>query len=302
MILEAEHAVTISHPEKVLWPQIGFTKIDYIRYLIDASPYLLQHLNNRPLTVIRFPDGVNSESFFQKDAPKGTPPWVTTTPVWSPDRQDYIHYILVDSVATLIWLGNLACLEFHIGFTTTQNEELPTHIAFDLDPTVPGFERVRAVALKLHELLDGLQLTNRVKTSGATGLQVFIPLKIGYTFEDTKVFTEAVAQYLSATLPDLVTLERLKKNRGNKVYVDIPQHGSGRTLIAPYSARSTSDAKVSTPITWAELAQGAVPEDFTVAEVPSRLKTTGDLFQFKTKADIAPILQFLQHHTMLEMS
>lgn len=295
MILEAEHPVTVSNPEKVLWPQIGITKLEYIRYLIDMSPWLLKHLFDRALTVIRFPDGVDAESFFQKDAPKGTPDWVRTTPVWSPDRKDYIHYVLADSVATLIWLGNLACLEFHVGFTTVRDEGVPTHIAFDLDPTVPGFERVRTVALALHDLLDRLQLPSCPKTSGATGLQVFIPLRHGYSFEDTKVFTEAVAQYLKAQLPELVTLERFKKDRGDKVYIDVPQHGSGRTLIAPYSPRSTADAKVSTPVSWAELEQGAVPEDFTIVNIADRMKTTGDLFEFESGVNLNPILEFLEH-------
>ena len=279
-----------------MWPEQGITKADYVKYLIDVSPWLLPHLQNRPLTVIRYPQGVHGHAFYQKNAPTGTPDWVKTAPIWSEDRKDMIHYVIVDSLASLIWLGNLACLEFHVGFTTLLQPNHPTAVAFDLDPTVPGFEPVREVALTLHQLLKRLHLPHIPKTSGATGLQVFIPLTRGHSYEDTRVFTKAVAEYLLKRLPRIVTLERLTRNRKDKVYVDYPQHGASRTLIAPYSARARNHATVSTPLRWDELERGVTPEDFTILNVPGRLKKQGDPFTVPYQASLREITAFLKNH------
>jgi bifunctional non-homologous end joining protein LigD len=292
--IAAEYPVKVTNPNKLLWPDAGITKVGYMQYLAEVAPYMLPHLKGRPLTMIRFPDGVNGHSFYQKDAPQGTPEWVKTVARWSSDRNDDLHSVLVDSIATLLWLANIGCLEMHIGFTTIDHPDQPTHIAFDLDPSVPGFEPVREVAMCLHELLDGLGLPHVAKTSGATGLQVFLPLAQGYSFADTRLFTKAVADYLASTLSRIVTLERLKKNRGNKVYVDYPQHGSTRTLIAPYSARATKRATVSTPLRWSELAAGAVPTDFTIHSVPNRLQRVGDLMDIGPGIALEDIVSFLR--------
>ncbi|WDL97229.1 non-homologous end-joining DNA ligase [Alicyclobacillus sp. ALC3] len=280
MEIQAEHTVAVSNPDKLLWPEAGISKARYMQYLVDVSPWLLRHLQDRPITMIRYPDGVHGHSFYQKDSPAGTPEWVRTVPVWSEDREDYIHPVVIDSVASLLWLANLGCLEMHVGFATVRDPNTPTTIAFDLDPTAPGFERVRKVALALHAVLSDLNLPHVAKTSGATGLQVFIPLAnddAPHDYATTRVFTSAVAQHLGELLPEDVTLERLKKNRGEKVYVDYPQHGHNRTLIAPYSARATKTANVSAPVLWDELEQGVVPEDFTVLNMADRVHQVGDL-------------------------
>lgn len=297
MQIQAEHPVAITNPEKLLWPEANVSKAHYMEYLTEVAPVILPHLKDRPLTMIRYPHGIHGHSFYQKSMPTGTPDWVTTTPVWSSDRADVIHCILVDSVATLLWLANLACLELHVGFTTVQNPEEPTAIAFDLDPSVPGFEPVREVAMTLHGLLQRLDLPHTAKTSGATGLQVFIPLAPGHSFADTRVFTRAVADYLLQKLPTIVTLERLKQNRGQKVYVDYPQHGQNRTLIAPYSARATVHATVSTPLTWGEVGRSTtVPEDFTIHNVARRVAQMGDLLRRDSGVKLKGIVDFLSQH------
>jgi bifunctional non-homologous end joining protein LigD len=296
MQLMAEFPVTVTHPDKLLWPKAGITKAQYMQYLAQVAPYMLPYLRRRPLTMIRYPDGVDGHSFYQKDCPAGKPEWVTTAAIWSADRKAEIHYVLVDSVATLLWLANLGCLELHVGFATVDLPEEPTHVAFDLDPSVPGFESVRQVALQLHQLLQRLGLPCVAKTSGATGLQVFIPLAPGHRFADTRVFTKAVAKYLQETMPNVVTLERLTKNRGHKVYVDYPQHGHNRTLIAPYSARATDRATVSTPLRWSELMTGAVPEQFTIHSVPNRLRAVGDLMDCGEGVVLGEIVSFLRRH------
>ncbi|MCF8563790.1 non-homologous end-joining DNA ligase [Alicyclobacillus tolerans] len=293
MQLEAEYPVLITHPEKLLWPEAKVSKVQYIQYMIRMAPWLLPHLKDRPLTLIRFPNGIHGHSFYQKNRPQGTPEWMTTVPIWSTDRNDVIHYILADSVAALIWLANMACLEFHVGFTTVDRPEEPKAVAFDLDPTIKGFEPVREVALAIHGLLTRLGLSHVAKTSGATGLQVFVPLAPGHTYAQTRLFTKAVADYLLHTLPNVVTLERLTKNRGRKVYVDYLQHGPTRTLIAPYSPRATVHATVSCPLSWRELEAGAVPEQFTVNNVPERVEQIGDLMNCGPAANLRAIASFL---------
>lgn len=296
MQLKAEHPVTITHPDKLLWPEAGVTKLAYMQYLVAVAPFLLQQVQDRPLTMIRYPHGIHGHHFYQKDAPTGTPEWVKTVPIWSVDREDMIHAVVVDSVATLLWLANLACLEMHVGFATIQKPDHPTSIAFDLDPSVPGFEPVREVALAIHGLLDQLGLPHVAKTSGATGLQIFIPIVPEYSWAQTKLFTTAVAEYVAQKNPHCVTLERLTKNRGSKVYIDYPQHGNRRTLIAAYSARANAYAKVSAPLGWDELSSGTAPEDLTIQSVPSRIDTHGDLMNCGAPADLTEVLLFLEKH------
>jgi bifunctional non-homologous end joining protein LigD len=297
MQIDAEYPVMVTNPDKPLWPELNITKLDYMHYLVTVAPSMLNHLRNRALTMIRYPHGIHGHSFYQKDAAVGTPDWVTTVPIWSTDRKDVIHYVVVDSIATLLWLANLGCLEMHVGFATVEEPDRPTSIAFDLDPTVPGFEPVREIGLAIHDLLTQLKLPHVAKTSGATGLQIFVPIRPEYDFAATKVFTKAVTDYVAQRLPALVTLERLTKNRGTKVYVDYPQHGQNRTLIAPYSTRANEQAKVSTPIGWSELERGCVPEDFTLLTVPSRLTKYGDLMDCGPPATLEEIMKFLQQHT-----
>jgi len=292
--IQAEYPVTISNPEKLLWPEVGVTKAHYMQYLVDMAPLFLKQLANRPLTMIRFPHGIHGHHFFQKNCPVNKPEWIQTTPIWSSDRQDVIHSILVDSIATLLWLANAACLEMHVGFDTITHPNEPDVIAFDLDPTRHEFDKVRKTALLLHEILENLQLPHGVKTSGATGLQIFVPLTPGHTFNSTRTFTKTIAEYALQQFPEIITLERLTKNRGNKVYIDYPQHGQKRTLIAAYSARATKLATVSAPLTWAELRAGACPEDFTIFKMRNRIDQIGDLFDFPIRSSLSDFASLLE--------
>ncbi|WP_067935275.1 non-homologous end-joining DNA ligase [Alicyclobacillus kakegawensis] len=291
--MRTQRGEILTNPHKLMWPKAGVTKLDYARYLLALAPYMLPHLRRRPITMVRYPDGVAGPSFYQRDVPPGAPDWVRTVPVWSDERQAHIHYVLVENPETLLWLANLACLELHIGFTRAGNDQEPVAVAFDLDPSVPGFEPVREVAMRLHELLSDLNLPHVAKTSGATGLQVFIPLVPGHTFAETRTFTRKVAHYLEQQLPRWVTLERRKRDRGDKVYVDYPQFGRHRTLIAPYSARATERATVSAPITWDELARGACPEWFRIDNMAERVQRVGDLMTQQPPADLTEVLRLL---------
>jgi bifunctional non-homologous end joining protein LigD len=294
MVIQAEHPVHVTNPDKLLWPAAGVRKRDYLEYLAKMAPVMLPHLRDRALTVVRWPDGVDGSHFYQKDAPSHTPEWVRREAVWSSDRQDWIHYIVADSTATLLWLGNSAALELHTGFSRVTAPDLPDVIAFDLDPSAPGFEPVREVALALCQVLDELGLPSVPKLSGATGIQVLIPVRPTATYEQWRPFTRTVGEYLARRLPRWVTLERLKRDRGDKVYVDTPQHGKSRTLIAPYSARALQRATVAAPLTWQELEQGAVPEQFTVWSVPDRVAQVGDILTSVAPVNPEPIVSFFR--------
>lgn len=264
------HTMTITNPYKPLWPEANVTKLDYIRYLLLVSSPLLAYAKDRLLTVIRYPHGIHDKHFYQKNAPEYSPPWLATS-VWENTR-----YVLCNDQATLIWMANQAALEWHVSFHLAQNE-MPTELVFDLDPSTDDFSVVTEAAMLLKELLDELQLPSSVKTSGASGLQIYIPIELRYTFEQTREVGQFIASYLVSKHPKLLTIERLIKNRGTKLYIDYLQHWRGKTLPAPYSTRAKVHATVSTPLHWSEVPH-IHPTDFTVHNVPDRLKAQGDLF------------------------
>ncbi|WP_223700596.1 DNA ligase D [Sutcliffiella deserti] len=290
--LDLPKSVQITHPEKPLWEEPFFSKLDYLQYLTEASPFLLPFLKNRLLTVIRYPHGMSGEKFYQKNRPDYAPEYVETS------VNDGIHYIVCNNLETLVWLGNQLAIELHIPFQKT-GSLLPCEIVFDLDPPSEKFFANAVIgALMMKEIFDQLQLASFVKTSGRKGLQVYIPLpEETFTYEQTRKFTEFVANYLVSKEPELFTIERLKKNRGTRVYVDFIQHAEGKTIIAPYSLRENSLPTVATPLNWSEVNQGLRPKQFTVSNVLERLKEKGDPFHsYHLKQDRQPfdkVLSFL---------
>lgn len=286
--LEIEgHKVTITHPDKLLWPEMGIRKIDYLHYLIDIAPYLLPYTRHRLLTIIRYPHGISGHSFFQKNRPSYAPEWLQSR------RWHETDYLLLNDLATLVWLGNQACLEFHIPFDRHASS-CPSELAFDLDPPdVSHFDLVRETALQVKQVLDSLGLFCLAKTSGASGLQIYVPLEERYTYHQTRQISHFLAQYLADRYPQTITIERLIKNRGQKLYFDYLQHGEGRTLPAPYSPRARKEATVSTPVTWEEIKQGFTPKDFTMTTIRERLQHKGDLF--------APLLKEEHKQTLDEL-
>lgn len=286
-----EYELEISNPDKLLFPQVGITKWNYVLYLTQLAPYLLPYTKNRLLTTIRYPDGVDQEHFYQKNCPKKRPPYIETVQI------DDTEYILLNNLPTLIWLANLACLEFHVSFHLAEQLDVPTDIVFDLDPSTPEFGPVQETALRLYELLQSLGLTAFPKTSGATGLQVYIPIQNQYTFEQTRKITHFIAQYLAQRYPNFITIERFVKDRGDKVYVDYLQHWTKKTLIAPYSPRARAMASVSAPIEWSELERMKSPSDFTLPIMVERIVQKGDLFApilKGSKQNLDDILSFIE--------
>jgi bifunctional non-homologous end joining protein LigD len=284
------HTLSITNPDKPLWPEAGVTKLDYIRYLLLVAAPLLSYAKDRLLTVIRYPHGIHDKSFYQKNVPEYAPSWIATKD-WENTR-----YALCNDQATMIWMANQAALEWHVAFHLAQ-DEVPTELVFDLDPSTDDFSVVIESALLVKELLDELQLPSVVKTSGASGLQIYVPIERRYTFEETRQVGNFIATYLASKHPDLVTIERLVKNRGTKLYIDYLQHWRGKTLPAPYSTRAKVHATVSAPLRWEEVPH-IHPTDFTVHTMPERLRTLGDLFEPISRpvhlASLDGILSFLQ--------
>ncbi len=263
----------LSNPEKLLWPEAGIRKIDYLARMIELSPYLLPHAENRLLTTIRYPHGIHGESFFAKNLPDYAPKWMSKH-AWND-----IEYALLDSVPTLAWFVNLAALEFHTSFNTYKKEDNPTSIVFDLDPSQgQHFEDVIEVALLIKETLDSLAITGYIKTSGATGMQLYIPTGGKYDYETARKINEFFGHYFAQKYPQKITVERLVEKRGTKLYFDFLQMWQGKTITMVYSPRAREKATISMPVTWDEVKKGITPDNFTLNNAIDRLNKTGDLF------------------------
>lgn len=268
-----EQEIKITNPQKVLWPELGIRKIDYLKVLIELSPYLLPHSTDYMLMLLRFPNGIDQKAFYQKKAAAHTPEWIDTI------KKDGDNYINLNSRKTLVWLGNSAALEFHVGFNKI-NEDLISALVFDLDPSEgQTFDQVVEVALKIHEVLKSLSVNSLIKTSGATGLQIFIPTGNKYTYEQGRNINTFFANYFAGKFPNLITIERSVKKRGKLLYFDYLQMWRGKNMICVYSPRAVKSAAVSTPVTWEELDKGIKPGDFNILNIMKRLKAKGDLFK-----------------------
>lgn len=262
--------VDISKTDKIFWPKVKFTKGDLLIYLRDISPYMLPFLYERALTIIRCPDGVTEESFFQKSLPDYAPAFIKSI------QTDDKNLIVCNSLDSLIWFGNHGSIEFHVPFQRVTQQD-PVEIAFDLDPPEQQkFHLAVEAALLIKHLLDDLGLISFVKTSGNKGLQIHLPIEAGsMSYQETAKFTEAVALTIEKEAPTKFTTERMKKNRKGRLYIDYVQHGRDKTLIAPYSPRMTEDGTVATPLYWEELNEKLTPNQFTIKNVVERIETIG---------------------------
>lgn len=268
----------LSNLDKTLWPEDGYTKAHFLHYLAAVGPSMLPHYRGRPLVLTRYPDGIHGESFYQKDCPDHAPPWVRTYPYWSKDSRRWIRFILCDDLPTLVWVGNLAGIEMHPWLSTARDPLHPNLMVLDIDPAAPaGFEEAREVAFLLKAVLDGLGLAGFPKTSGATGIHVYVPVEPRYPYRAVAGLVRAMGEYLLRRHPRLITMERAVARRTGHVYVDYLQNVLGKTLAGPYSPRPLAGASVSCPVTWAEL-ETARPADFTIITVPERVARLGDPF------------------------
>ena len=252
---------------KILYPEMRITKARVIEYYIKIAPKILKCLADRPAVLARFPNGVDKEGFYEKDAPSGTPVWVKIYTKYSESAERMIAYIICNDLDTLVWLGNLAALEIHITLSRTKAFESPDFVLLDVDPEPPlGFDDVVNVALMLKEKLDDLGVHSYIKTSGKKGMHAIIPVKEGYTFQQTREFAHEIGRRL-AKESELIVSEFSRSREPGTVFIDYLQNSRGRTMICPYGLRATAQATVSTPLDWGEVKKGLKPEDFTLFSV-----------------------------------
>ena len=282
----------LSNLDKVLYPEPGFTKGQVIDYYIQIAPALLPHVKNRALTLKRYPNGVREPFFYEKRCPAFRPPWVKTAPIWSTGNQETIHYCLVNDLPTLVWAANLADLEIHTSLACWKNPDRPTMMVFDLDPGPPAdIVACSEVGLWLREFFEDKSLECFAKTSGSKGLQVYVPLNTSITFDQTKSYSRALAEQLSAQHPDKVLFRWEKRLRPGKVLIDWSQNDAHKTTVCVYSLRAKEQPTVSTPVTWKEVenclqTRKAERLRFETGDVLTRVKESGDLF--------APVVELKQ--------
>lgn len=270
------HRVPVKNLDKIFWPAEGYTKADVMRYYSDIWPFISPHLYQRPVSLVRYPDGITGPFFYQKDVPN-PPAWLDTVPISSDDR--LIHYALINNLESLIWAVNLGCIEVHPWLSRIDQLDKPTYIIIDLDPMEPAiFGDAVKVGLLMQILLKELSLQAFPKISGATGLHIYIPITPSYSFKQTSTFVKRLGELIIKTYPNLATNERKIANRAGKVYIDHLQNLSGKTIASVYSIRPFPGAPVSTPVTWEELPD-CHPSMFTIQTVPDRFKQRGDLFR-----------------------
>jgi len=275
----------LSNLQKVMYPATGFTKQQVIDYYARIAPAILPHLNGRALTRKRYPDGVDGEPFFEKNAPQYRPEWIKTTPIWSEGNRRTVHYVLANDLPTLIWLANLAALELHPSLALAEDIKCPTEMVFDLDPGPPAnMVQCCQVGLWLRDIFEHFGLQSFPKTSGSKGLQLYVPLNTPTTFDRTKMFSHALAQLLEHEHPDLVVSDMKKKLRTGKVLVDWSQNDEHKTTVSVYSLRAREHPAVSTPVTWEEVEKTLKKKDagllvFEAPQVVTRFEKMGDLFE-----------------------
>ena len=260
--------------DKLLWPEDGLTKGDLIEYYRAVTPSLLPHLRRRPLTVKRYPNGIEGETFFQKNAPKGTPEWVKTITLAAESARRDVAYILCNDRRTLLWLGNLASIELHPWLSQADRLERPESLVLDVDPPERRFDLAVRTALVTNEVLQELGLGGCAKTSGAKGVHVYVPIRRRYGYDEVRRAAHAIAVRVSEREPDLVTAEFKRAERGGRVFLDFTRTGKGQHIVAPFSPRARPGAPVSFPVPWKDL-ERAEPLDFTIRTVP-KLMEKGD--------------------------
>src|SRR3954465_6470135 len=244
----------VSNLNKVLYPTAGFTKGQLIDYYIRIAPFLLPHLKDRPLTMKRYPNGVDGMFFYEKNCPSHRPSWVKTAKVWSHGNQRDMHYCLAQDLPTLVWAANLADLELHTSLARKSNVARPTMMVFDLDPGAPAdIVQCCQVGLWLRDLLGEMKLKSFAKTSGSKGLQVYCPLNTPVTFDQTKGLSRALAEHLEKEHPKLVISKMARALRTGKVFVDWSQNDEHKTTVNVYSLRAKEQPTVSTPVKWEEV-------------------------------------------------
>ncbi|MGH9468397.1 MAG: DNA polymerase domain-containing protein [Terriglobales bacterium] len=287
------HRLSLTHLEKPYFPD-GIRKRDLLDYSHDVAPLLVAYLRDRPYTMKRFPNGIEGEAFFQKEAGP-VPPWMRTVSMPSGNKRSEIHYVLCNDTATLLYLVNLGCVDHNVWMSRAATPLEPDFVLLDLDPgPEAGFARVVAVARILRALLESCEITGCLKTSGATGLHIWIPIAPGHSFEQTQPFAALLLRLAAARAPELVTeIWRVADRPRDRVYLDFRQNAHGKNFPPPYSPRPHPGAPVSCPLQWSELRSSLDPARFNIRTMRRRLDRFGDLF--------APALSGPHHPTLASL-
>ena len=286
--------VAFTHLDKMFISEAKITKGDLIDYYTKVADYILPYLKDRPHSLLRQPNGYKGESFFQKDL-DNHPAWVKTAAIFSESNDKDINYMVADSLDSLLYMVQLGCIEINPWNSTLKHLDMPDWAVIDLDPEDIPFKKVIEAALVVKEVIDELKIPALPKTSGKTGIHIFIPTQAAYDYEQVKQFAQILVTLVHQRIPDFTSLERNPAKRQKKIYLDYLQNRAGQTLAAPYSVRPIKTANVSTPMRWEEVDSKLDPSNFTVKNILKRLDKVGDLWApiFKQKVDIKKVLDQL---------
>lgn len=280
-------SVPLTNLGKVYWPEDGYTKGDMIRYYEFIAPYILPYLKNRPLSLKRNPNGISDEGFYHKDAGENAPGWMKVENIYSDSSHKTIHYLVCNDLPSLIYIANLGCIELNPWNSRVGKLDNPDYLVIDLDPSDENsFDQVIEAANVVHELFERQNAPAFCKTSGSTGLHIYIPMGAKYSYDQVKEFGHIIAMMVVEALPSFTTIERPLNKRHGRMYIDFLQNRQGQTLASAYSIRPRKGATVSTPLEWKELKKGLHPTQFTIKNIQQRLEKKGDLFEGALKKGI----------------
>jgi bifunctional non-homologous end joining protein LigD len=269
--------VILTHPDKIYWPKEKYTKSDLMAYYEAISPYILPFLKNRPMVLRRFPEGIQGESFVQKDMHSfHLPDWIQVEKIEHEERA--IYYLLVQNESSLEYAVNLGAIEFHPFHSRVGHAEYPDYFVLDLDPEAVPFNVLIETAQTIHQLFDEWKIPHYCKTSGARGLHIYIPLHAQYTLDQVSKFGQILGTLIHQEIPKITSLERSPEKRQKKIYLDVLQNRAKQTIVAPYSLRGRPHAPASTPLHWDELKKGLKVENFNIKTMIPRLKEVGEIF------------------------
>lgn len=269
VIRAGKRNIAITHPDRVVYPEDGITKLDVIRYYQEVAEHMLPLVRNRPLTMERYPENISAEGFFQKEIGQYFPSWIPR--VRLPKEDGTVTHVLCNDRATLLYLANQNCLTYHTSLARADLWEYPDQLVFDLDPPA-DFEQARRVAFWLRGELEELGLTPFVKTTGGRGLHVLVPIRRTVAFEEVRALARAIGGRLVARFSGEITMEQRKSDRGARLFLDVNRNGVAQTVVAPYSLRALAGAPVAAPISWEELREGIQPQQFNLRTMPDRLR------------------------------
>ena len=273
------HDIKFTNLSKIYWPEDKVTKRDMFNYYYQVAEYILPYLKDRPMSLNRFPGGIHGPSFYQKDVKGKAPDWVTKTFPYTTSDGEHKEYLVGSDEAVLLWMATLGCIEMNPWFSRVQSPDNPDYCVIDLDPDKNTFDQVVAAALEVKKVLDAIDVPSYCKTSGSTGMHIYIPLDGKYTYDQSQMFARIIVNIVHKVIPEYTSLERMIANRCGKMYLDFLQNRPGATIAGPYSLRPKVGATVSMPVHWDEVKPGLTMKHFTIFNSIDRLKVEGDLFK-----------------------